>query len=148
MIKLNGAEKGPTNKCRRNNRIRDHHLATVIIIIDGIDFKTSGWIFDEKEDTCIFSRHLHPSYLLVTKEKTVTLQWKDLAAQWWGWTDLHCVLLDVMYQEGYSTCQKCLTWTRKHQTNSGFLKSCQVTALYASKMSRSWKIHHNREQLC
>lgn len=74
-------KKGPTYKCRRNNRIRNHHLAA-ITVIDGIGDKTHGWIFDKKEDTCIFSKYLHQNYLLLTKGRIVTSQWKELAAKW------------------------------------------------------------------
>lgn len=35
-------KKGPTNKCRRNNRIRNHHLAAITVVIDGIGDKTHG----------------------------------------------------------------------------------------------------------
>lgn len=35
-------KKGPTNKCRRNSRIRNHHLAAITVVIDGIGDKTHG----------------------------------------------------------------------------------------------------------
>lgn len=67
-------KKGPTNKCRRQDRIRNHHLAAITVVIDGIDVKTHGWIFtfDKKEDTCVFSKYLHQNYLLITKRRIVT----------------------------------------------------------------------------
>lgn len=74
-------KKGPTNKCRWNDRIRNHHLAAITVVIDGIDVKTHGWVFDKKEDTCVFSKYLHQNYLLITKGRIVTSQWKELAAK-------------------------------------------------------------------
>jgi len=35
-------EKAPAHKCIRNYRIGNHHLATITVIIDGVDVKTHG----------------------------------------------------------------------------------------------------------
>lgn len=44
-----------------------------------MDVKTRGWIFDGEQRIYIVSKYLLINYILITKRKIVTLQWRNWA---------------------------------------------------------------------